>query len=192
MKKLGLAGIVIAAMLFSSLPAGAQTTRLSPHETISTVIGGRGGSRVTITYGRPYSKNPKTGEIRKIWGGLVPFGKVWRAGSDEATLMAIQVPMVIGDTTLPAGAYTLFMVPNEDGPSKLVINKKVGQWGIPYNEKNEAANELARIDLPKDAVPDARVDEWTMSVVADPATGGGIIKMVWENTAFAMPFTLKK
>ncbi len=41
---------------------------------------------MTIVYGRPYTKDPKSGETRKIWGGLVPYGKVWRMGADEATL----------------------------------------------------------------------------------------------------------
>ena len=146
-----------------------------------------------IVYGRPYSKAPRGGEIRKIWGGLIPFGKVWRTGSDEATLMIIAAPVVMGDTTVPAGAYTLFTVPNEDGSAKLIINKKIGQWGIPYNEANEAANELARIDLKKLPAPEKQVDQFTMAIEADPATpGGGMIKMVWENTAFGMPFTLKK
>src|SRR4051812_37390206 len=65
-------------------PTPAPRTRVSPHETIQGVIGGRGGPRVTITYGRPYSKDPKTGEIRKIWGGLVKWDKADRLGADEA------------------------------------------------------------------------------------------------------------
>ena len=60
---------------------------------------------------------------RQIWGGLVPNGKVWRTGSDEATLLITQKPIVINGTTVPAGAYTLFTMPNEDGSAKLIINK---------------------------------------------------------------------
>ena len=48
------------------------------------------GNRVTITYGRPYSIKPGTTEVRKIWGGLVPWGKADRMGSDEATLLLTQ------------------------------------------------------------------------------------------------------
>jgi hypothetical protein len=98
----------------------------------------------------------------------------------------------MGDTTIPAGVYTLFTFPNADGTAKLIINKKFGKWGIPYMEAAEKDNELARIDLKKDAPPEKQMDEFTMSIVPDAATGGGILKMVWENTAFAMPFTLKK
>ena len=133
--------LIITAMLVSALPLMAQQKRaastggVSPHETISQVFDGARNNRVMIIYGRPYSKDPKSGEVRKIWGGLVPYGKVWRTGSDEATLLITQKPIVIGETTIPAGAYTLFTLPQEDGTAKLIINKQVGQWGLSYDEK---------------------------------------------------------
>src|SRR3954463_10313496 len=107
MKQHRLASLLIAALLCTALPAIAQQKRISPHETISTVAG---GNRVTIVYGRPYSKDPKTGQVRKIWGTLVPYGKIWRRGADEATLLITQQPIALGETTVPAGAYTLFML----------------------------------------------------------------------------------
>jgi Protein of unknown function (DUF2911) len=192
--------IVLALTLIGALPALGQTreitTRISPHEVVSAHIGSRGGPLMIIVYGRPYSKDPKSGEIRKIWGGLVPFDKVWRTGADEATLMIIAKPIVIGDTTIPAGAYTLFTLPKADGTAKLIINKKIGQWGIPYNEDKEKDNELARIDLQKAPAPATQVDQFTISIEPDTITsgetGGAMIKMVWETTAFALPFTLAK
>src|SRR5580658_9365696 len=105
-------------------------------------------NRVTITYGRPYTKSPKTGEMRKIWGGLVPYGAIWRTGADEATLLITQKPITIGDATVPAGAYTLFTLPNEDGTAKLVINKQIGQWGV-GNKSYDEKQDLARVDLKK-------------------------------------------
>jgi len=107
--------LTIAAILVSALPLMAQQKRISPHETISAVID---GNRVMIVYGRPYTKKPGTSENRKIWGGLVPYGKVWRTGADEATLLVTQKPIVFGETTVPAGAYTLWTLPNEDGTAK--------------------------------------------------------------------------
>jgi len=94
--------LVIAAVVLSASPLMAQQKRVSPHDTISTVID---GNRVTIVYGRPYTKDHKTGEVRKIWGGLVPYGKIWRTGSDEATLLITQKPLAFGETTIPAGAF---------------------------------------------------------------------------------------
>ncbi|MGO9468156.1 MAG: DUF2911 domain-containing protein, partial [Isosphaeraceae bacterium] len=77
-----------------------------------------------------------------------------------------------------------------DGTSKLVINKKTGQWGIPYNETAEKANELARVDLKKTTL-DKKVDQFTMAI--EPQAGaGGELKMMWEDTQYSIPFTVKK
>ena len=112
---------IVTALVLSALPLMAQQKRVSPHETVSTVID---KNRVTITYGRPYTKDPKTGEAREIWGSLVPYGKVWRTGADEATILITQKAIMFGDTAVPAGAYTLWTLPNEDGtPSSSSTSK---------------------------------------------------------------------
>jgi hypothetical protein len=178
--------LTIGAIIIGTLPLMAQQKRVSPHETVSAIIE---GNRVTIVYGRPYTKNPKTGENRKIWGELVPYGQVWRTGADEATLLITQKPIVFGDTTIAAGAYTLFTLPNEDGTAKLIVNKQLGQWGVgpgSYDEKQD----VVRIDLKKDAL-DTPVDEFTMAVSKNPS-GGGVLKMMWKNTQFSTPFTVQK
>jgi hypothetical protein len=180
---------LVAAALLSALPVSAQQKKAastggnSPHETTSVVVD---GCRVTVSYGRPFSKSPKTGEMRTIWGGLVPYGKAWRLGSDEATLLVTQQPLVIGGTDVPAGAYTLYMVPDEAGTSKLAISKKIGGWGIPVDEKND----LARIDLKKDALEN-QLDQFTLNVVKNPS-GGGTLKLKWEKTQFSVDFAVKK
>lgn len=171
-------------------PGGVPTAprpRVSPHETISATIGGRGGPRVTITYGRPYSKDPKTGEIRKIWGGLVPWGKADRLGSDEATLLLTQQPLVVGATTIPAGAYTLYLVPSETGATKLAFSSNLGKWGIPVDETKD----VARLDLTKTTL-EKSVDQLTLTLENDAATGGGVLRIWWEKTQFSLPFTIKK
>ncbi len=194
MRRLALAvTLVAAATLVSSTSAMAQAAkkkrqRISPHETITATID---GDEVKLVYGRPYTTKPGTTEARKIWGGLVPFGKVWRTGADEATLLTTAMPIEIGGTSLPAGTYSLFTVPAEgDGTSKLVINKKTGQWGIPYNDPAEMANALARVDL-KNTTLDKKVDQFTMAI--EPQAGaGGELKMMWEDTQYSIPFTVKK
>ncbi len=180
---------VVAATLVCSTPLLAQQKKAastggnSPHETTSAVID---GNRVTVTYGRPFTKSPKTGEMRKIWGGLVPWGQAWRTGSDEATLLLTQQAIVIGDTTIPAGAYTLYTVPSENGVSKLAFATKLGGWGVPVDEKND----LARVDMTKGALEEP-VHQFTMAVAKNPA-GGGVIKLMWEDTEFSVAFTVKK
>ena len=114
--------------LLSTVPATAQRRpprqRVSPHETVSAVIA---GNRVTVTYGRPYSKNPRGTDIRKIWGSLVPYGEAWRIGADEATLILLKKGIKIGDAVIPAGAYTLYLIPEENG-GKLAFSKTLGGW----------------------------------------------------------------
>ncbi len=193
MSKLGLAAsLAVAATLAFSTPAMAQAAkkkarqRVSPHATITATID---GNELKLVYGRPYSKKPGTTEVRKIWGGLVPYGKVWRTGADEATLLTTKEPIEIGGYSLAAGTYSLFTLPAEDGTAKLVINKRIGQWGIPYNEAYKS-NELASVDLKK-ATLDKAVDQFTLAI--EPASGGGgELKMMWETTQYSVPFTVKK
>jgi hypothetical protein len=187
MKKLKSPLFILVTALAGMMPLMAQQAKMnssggnSPHETTGAVIGGRGGDRVTITYGRPFSKD------RKIWGTLVPYDRAWRLGSDEATTLITQKPIVFGATEIPAGVYTLYMVPSESGTSKLAFSSNLGGWGIPVDEKHD----VARIDLKKDAL-DKQVDQLTIAVANDAAAGGGVIKIMWENTQFSAAFTVKK
>ncbi len=178
---------IVAATLLGALPAMAQQKRVSPHETVSTHIG---SGMITLVYGRPYAKNPKGDDIRKIWGGIVPFGEVWRTGADEATLFITQQELDVNGTTIPAGAYTLFTLPMADGSAKLIFSKEIGEWGAEYPE----GKDFARVDLKK-AATDKPVDQFTMAFDrnGDSKTAtGGTLKMMWENTEYSVPFTVKK
>jgi len=189
MKNFGYALVLVAAVMVLSWPAAAQQKRISPHETISKVLE---GNRVTVVYGRPYTKDPESAKMRKIWGGLVPYGEVWRTGADEATLLITQQPIELGGTLIPAGAYTLWTLPSE-GKTLLIVNKQIGQWGqSTKNPKSvyDQALDLARIELKKDALPEA-VDQFTMAVDENPA-GGGVLKLSWEKTQYSAAYKVKK
>ena len=80
------------------------------------------GVQVAVTYGRPQVKN------RTLWGGLVPYGKVWRAGANEATVIAFSEPVTIGGTEIEAKSYALFVIPNEDKWT-FILNSEPDQWG---------------------------------------------------------------
>lgn len=170
--------LIATAMVFL-LPLQAQQPRKSPHETISRRYG---YNLVTIVYGRPYTKDPKTGEPRKIWGGLVPFGKIWRLGADEATMLVLRQPITLGGVPIPAGAYTLFMFPESERSAKLIVNREIGQWGIdPYHKENE----LARIDLKGEPItPPAHQLTITLE---NGAPHGGSLKIAWEGTQYSAP-----
>jgi hypothetical protein len=179
-----LVGLMATLMLTSA--TFAQQKRLSPADMADAHVGGK---VVAIYYCRPYTKDPKTGETRKIWGGLVPYGKVWRTGANEATLLVTQAPLQFGDTTVPAGAYTLWTLPSEDG-AKLIINKQIGQWGEGKGVYDEA-NDVARVDMKKETL-DSPVDQFTISIDSKRGSDTGTIKLAWENRAYSAPFTVKK
>lgn len=134
------------------------------------------GKKVTVDYGRPYMRN------RKIMGGLVPYGKVWRTGANAATGFVTEAPLTIGNTAVPAGSYTLYTLPSENG-WKLIVNKQTGQWGTEYNE----GQDLARIDMKTSQLP-SPVDQFTISFDKQgPNTG--IMKLEWENTSATVDVT---
>src|SRR5437764_10739693 len=83
------------------------------------------GKTITVDYSSPRAKG------RKIYGGLVPYGKVWRAGANEATTFVTDTDVNVGGKTVPAGSYTMFAIPAEDKWT-LVISKKTGEWGTAY------------------------------------------------------------
>ncbi len=178
MKSLRSTLFVLTTLALTGLPLLAQEKpRVSPHETVNGTVG---DAKITIVYGRPYSKDPKSGEKRKIWGTLVPYDKVWRMGADEATLLTTDKDITIGGTAIAAGKYSLYLWPTEAG-AKLIVNKQTGQWGTKYDEKQD----LVRIDLKKEAVT-APVDQFTIAIDKD------VLKLTWENTQYSAPIAAKK
>jgi hypothetical protein len=138
-----------------------------------------------VTFGAPYTKDPKTGAPRKIWGGLVPYGKVWRTGANEATTLTTTKDLEIGGKTVPAGSYTLFTLPEESGASKLIINKQTGQWGTKYDE----AQDFARVDLAKKTF-DKPVDQFQIAILSG-GHGNHSLELRWETTAYSVPLKAK-
>lgn len=174
--------LLLGAALVAFSAANAQERqRVSPHETVNANID---GNEITVVYGRPYTKDPKSGEQRKIWGTVVPYGKVWRLGADEATILTTKSAIQIGGKTIPAGSYSLFLLPREDG-AQLIVNKQTGQWGTRYDESQD----LMRVDLKKSATDEA-VDQFTIEI--EETKDGGVLNLMWENTQYSAPFTVQK
>jgi hypothetical protein len=132
-----------------------------------------GGKTVAIDYSSPRAKG------RKIFGDLVPYGKVWRAGANEATAFVTSSDITVGGTAVPAGKYTIFAVPGES-KWELVISKKTGEWGTAYPGPE---NDLARIDM-KVSKTSAPVENFTIAF--DQTGGGCTLRMEWENTRAAV------
>jgi len=177
MKSLRSILVALTALALTSPLFAEEKPRVSPHETVNATVG---EAKITIVYGRPYSKDPKSGQKRKIWGGLVPYSKVWRMGADEATTLTTDKDITIGGTAIAAGTYTLFLMP-EEGAAKLIVNKQTGQWGTKYDEKQD----LVRIDLKKLEV-DKQVDQFTIAV------DSGMLKLTWEDVQYSAAIAAKK
>jgi hypothetical protein len=96
----------------------------------ATATGKVAGASITITYSSPSVKG------RKIWGELVPYGKAWRAGANEATIFMTDKDIKVEGKELKAGKYSMFIVPNEN-EWEFILNSETGQWGI---KKGGAAN----------------------------------------------------
>jgi hypothetical protein len=136
------------------------------------------GKTITIDYSSPRMKG------RKIFGELVPYGKIWRAGANEATTFVTTADLNVGGTTVPAGSYTIFVIPNADKWT-LVISKKTGEWGTAYSGE---ANDLARVDMAVSKTP-APVENFTIDF--EQAGGGCTLQMKWENTQASVKVAAK-
>src|ERR1051326_4132631 len=101
------------------------------------------GKTIKSDYSSPRMKG------RKIYGGLVPYGQVWRTGANEATTFVTSADITVGGTKVPAGSYTIFTVPNAD-TWKLVISKGTGEWGTDYPGEGK---DLARVDMKVSKLP---------------------------------------
>lgn len=107
-------------------PVRLKPMQVSPGASVSQTLG---ITTVKIEYFRPAVKG------RVIWGDLVPFGQVWRAGANEATVITFSDPVKIGGKDLPAGTYGFFAIPGKEAWT-LILNKKAKQWGA-YGYKAE-------------------------------------------------------
>ncbi|MGA8488841.1 MAG: DUF2911 domain-containing protein [Terriglobales bacterium] len=134
---------------------------------------------VTVNYSSPRAKG------RKIFGDLVPYGQVWRTGANEATTFVTDTNLSVGGKDVPAGSYTIFTVPNTDKWT-LIINRKTGEWGIPYKYE---ADELVRADMKVSQTP-ASVENFTIAL----ASMGSSCTMTisWENTQASVNISEKK
>jgi len=154
--------------------AGQVMGQLSPRDTVRATIG---NAHLVIDYGRPRKRG------REIFGGVVPWGEVWRTGANAATGFTTDADLKVGGTIIPKGSYTLWSLPSENG-AKLIVNSQTGQWGTDYH----ADKDFARVDLAAEALPQP-VETFTIAI--DPAAGGGVLRLEWDRTRYSLPFTVQ-
>jgi hypothetical protein len=153
----------------------SQGRRASPHESTSATID---GSEITITYGRPYMRG------RMIFGRLVPYGRVWCPGADEATTLDSMRDLQLGHLRVPSGPHTIWVLPTADTWT-LIVSKEPSGFHTNYN----ASADLGHIDLMKRSL-DMPVEQLTFAVVKNAEGRGGLVTMSWETTEASVPFTV--
>jgi hypothetical protein len=160
------AALLLAGISFAQM--GGQDKSKRPSPPASAVCKFTDGQSITVDYSSPRAKG------RKIMGDLVPFGKVWRTGANEATSFVTTASLSIGGTAVPAGKYTIYSVPGEKS-WKLIINKQTGQWGTEYDEKQD----LGRVDM-EVSKTSAPMENFTISF--HEMGKGCHMYLDWENT----------
>jgi hypothetical protein len=172
LEKLDLAAYT-AAFVAGEKQAGAMGA-LSPRDTVRSTVG---SAALWIDYSRPSKRG------RVVFGGVVPWGDLWRTGANAATQFRTDKPLEIGGATVPAGLYTLWTVPSPQG-WKLIINGEAGQWGT----EHKAEKDMFTLDMKVSALADP-VEHFTISVTS--AETGGVINMDWDMTRASIPFAVK-
>ncbi|HZL65911.1 MAG TPA: DUF2911 domain-containing protein, partial [Candidatus Limnocylindrales bacterium] len=142
--------VVMGILALTTVTVAQEKKPLSPPGEASVKFDD--GKTVTIQYSRPSMRG------RKIFGGLVPYGQVWRTGANAATSLQTDVDLTIGGANVPAGSYTLYTLPGMNS-WKLIINKQTGQWGTEYSQ----GQDLARVNMKVGQLPSG-METFTISL----------------------------
>lgn len=166
--------LLIVAVLFALGYLGfnymkSQTKKASPEEVNTYTVN---DLSITVDYSRPSKKG------RVIFGELVPYGKVWRTGANEATELTVTKDILINGQELKAGTYALFTIPNPASWT-IILNKDLGLWGAyNYNPMQDAL----RFDVPV-ANSVAVYEAFTIQI--DPSNNQVEISLNWDKTRVA-------
>lgn len=134
-KKINMMMVILA--LLTGFISYAQVPGVPNSSTTQTLIQELGIGKITLTYSRPNAKG------REIFGGLVPYGEVWRTGANTSTQITFTENVLLEGHAVPAGQYSLFTIPNKDVWT-IILNKTVGDWGA-YSYKQE--NDFLRFNV---------------------------------------------
>lgn len=169
--------IAVFAVTASAQMSNDRSQRPSPAAQAQCTFSD--GKTITTDYSSPRAKG------RQIFGGLVPYGEVWRTGANEATTFVTTANLAAGNVNVPAGNYTIFTIPNQ-GKWTLIINKKTGEWGIPYKYESD---ELGRVDM-KVSQSTSMVENFTIAFNQKGNTCE--MSISWEKTTATAEFSEAK
>ena len=162
MKTMRYTMILLIALLSMNVNAQNETKK-SPAVTVKKKLA---GINLEITYGQPSKKG------RDIYGGLVPFGEVWRAGANEATTFSVDRGVEINGQPLPEGKYALFILPKKEEQWEVIFNKENQQWGAYNYDKKQDALRVKVSPIENDLT-----EKLTYTITDD-----GWVKIAWDTT----------
>jgi len=170
---------LILLTIFSTIEAQYRVgliPRVSPAMSISNTIG---FTEIKMSYCSPTVKN------RDIWGELVAYDEVWRAGANEATTIEFTQPARIYDQDIPKGKYAFFVIPRDSDKWTIILNKDNQQWGaFSYNEKND----LCRLEVPVEFIENKY--ESLSYFIESQELGKGSIRLNWEFAQMNIPIEI--
>jgi hypothetical protein len=165
--------VFVTQLVFAQYQIGI-VPRVSPDKATYQKIG---YTEVNVKYGSPGAKN------RQIWGELVPYNKVWRAGANNATTIEFSSSIAINNMSLDSGKYALFIIPRENDKWTIIFNKTYKQWGAFKYNKNEDA---LRIDvLPRRT--NNQTENLTYSINQVGYKFGSVV-LKWDYVEIEVPF----
>lgn len=155
----------------------AAAARSSPLDSTSFNVGGH---PVKICYGRPSARG------RTIFGGLLPYGKLWRTGANEPTMIHTAVALDVAGIRIEPGSYSLYTIP-DSSEWTIIVNASTSQWGHErYYDDEVRAQEVGRATLPSAPTEDY-VETFTIRA-SEAEDGSTVVALAWERTRLDIPF----
>ena len=176
MKRVRTALVAFVPVLLAFAPSAPAQTQLvlpdgSPKATVTQKVG---LSEFSVTYFRPAVNK------RKVWGGLVPYGEVWRVGANDNTALTVSTPFTFGGKELPAGTYGVHALPTE-GDWTMILSTQSKAWGsFTYDAKEDAARAQVK-PVPSDFTERL---SWSFD---EPTADGAAFTLRWEKLKVSVP-----
>ena len=171
-------GYLLLAFVIWPYVMKPNTKKHSPEQTITQTMG---DTELEIYYNRPYKKG------RNIFGGLVPYGKVWRTGANEPTTFETSTDITVAGQPLAAGKYTLWTIPNENS-WEIIFNNKMYDWGVTFTSGGDKTPRKPEEDALQVTVPvqklGSTMEQFTISI---DQTDGHFLTLAWDDTKVSVP-----
>ncbi len=137
---------------------------------------------LSVKYSRPYKND------RKIFGGLVPYGEVWRTGANEATVFSTTKDITFGGIELSAGEYSLWTIPNEKVWT-VILNSETGQWGVNMSAEANRAEENDVLSVESSVIQSEKVFE-QLTITFEEIHEELEMVIVWDQTMVIVPINI--